>query len=160
MSTVTTAPALDREQAMDRAREEVRRYAELLSGLDERQWAAPTECEPWTVRDMAGHVLGNHEGLLSVGSRLRQLRDARRYGGNLVDALSATQIAKRAERTAQQVVADLKTAGPASVEARRDLPRVFRAIRASVPMRDGNERWSVAYLDDIIYTRDTWMHRI
>jgi uncharacterized protein (TIGR03083 family) len=160
MSTLTTAPALDRDQAMDLALEEVRRYAELLSGLDKSQWAAPTECEPWTVRDMAGHVLGNHEGLLSVGARLRQLRDARRHGGNIVDALSATQIAIRAERTAQQVVADLKTAGPSSVEARRHLPRVLRAMRVSVPMRDGNERWSLAYLDDIIYTRDTWMHRI
>jgi len=160
MSTVTTAPALDRGQAMDKALEEVRRYAELLSGLDEGQWSAPTECEPWTVRDMAAHVLGNHESLLSVGSRLRQLRDARRYGGNLVDALSATQIAKRAERTAQQVVADLKAAGPASVDARRRLPRALRAIRVSVPMRSGNEKWSVAYLDDVIYTRDTWMHRI
>jgi len=160
MSTVTTAPALDRQQAMALALEEVRRYTELLSGLDERQWAAPTECEPWTVRDMAGHVLGNYEGLLSVGARLRQLRDARRYGGNLVDALSATQIANRAERHPQQVVADLRAAGSASVEARRRLPRVLRAIRTSVPMRYGKERWSVAYLDDVIYTRDTWMHRI
>lgn len=160
MSTVTTAPAVDREQAMDLALEEVHRYTGVLSGLDEQQWSTPTECEPWTVRDMAGHVLGNYEGLLSVGARLRQLRDARRCGGNLVDALSATQISNRAERTPQQVVASLRAAGPASVEARRGLPRILRAIRASVPMRDGNERWSVAYLDDVIYTRDTWMHRI
>jgi hypothetical protein len=26
-------------------------------------------------------------------------------------------------------------------------------------MHAGKERWSIAYLDDIIYTRDTWMHR-
>src|SRR5436305_1710870 len=160
MSTVTTAPALDRDQAMDLAREEVRRYADLLSGLNERQWAAPTECSPWTVRDMAGHVLGNHEGLLSVRDRLRQLREARRYGGNLVDALGATQIANRADRSPTQIVADLRAAGPASVEARRRLPRALRAMRTTVPMRAGKERWSIAYLDDIIYGRDTWMHRI
>lgn len=160
MKTPTVVPGIDRESAMAVAGEEVRRYADLLDQLDEGQWAAPTECRPWTVRDMAAHVLGNHEGLLSVRNRLRQLRDARRYGGNLVDALSATQIANRADRTPKQVVAELRAARPASVEARLHLPRALRAMRTTVPMHTGTERWSVAYLDDIIYARDTWMHRI
>jgi uncharacterized protein (TIGR03083 family) len=145
---------------MSLAREELRRYADMLDSLDEEQWAAPTQCLPWTVRDMAGHVLGNHEGLLTVRARLRQLWKARRYGGNLVDALSATQIADRADRSQREVVADLRRAGPTSVEARRRLPRALRALRVTVPMRTGNERWSMAYLDDTIYTRDAWMHRM
>jgi uncharacterized protein (TIGR03083 family) len=160
MSTATTVPGLDRDAAMALASEELRRYADLLDSLDHRQWAAPTVCPPWTVRDMAGHVLGNHEGLLSLRARLRQMRQARRHGGNLVDAMSATQIANRADRSPSQVVADLRTAGPASVEARRRVSRVLRALRGTVPMRAGNERWSVAYLDDTIYTRDAWMHRM
>ena len=160
MRTPTIVPGIDREKALAIAGEELRRYTALLDELDHKHWAAPTECPPWTVRDMAGHVLGNHEGLLSVRNRLRQLREARRHGGNLVDALSATQIANRADRTAEQVVADLRAAGPASVEARRRLPRAFRAMRTTVPMRSGNEKWSIAYLDDIIYARDTWMHRL
>src|SRR5947209_11423853 len=98
MRTPTIVPRIESDTAMAIAGEEIRRYAALLDGLDAAQWSAPTECPPWTVRDMAGHVLGNHEGLLSVRNRLRQLRDARRYGGNLVDALSATQIANRADR--------------------------------------------------------------
>src|SRR5438105_15654445 len=160
MTTATTVPGIDRDRAMSLASEELRRYADLLEGLDESQWAAPTECPPWTVRDMAGHVLGNHEGLLSLRARMRQLRQARRHGGNLVDALSATQIANRAGRSPSQVMADLRKAGPASIEARRRLPRALRAVRATVPMHAGDERWSVAYLDDTIYTRDTWMHRM
>jgi Mycothiol maleylpyruvate isomerase N-terminal domain len=61
MSTPTTVPGLDRDTAMRLAAEEVRRYADLLDKLDEEQWAAATECEPWTVRDMAGHVLAGPE---------------------------------------------------------------------------------------------------
>jgi uncharacterized protein (TIGR03083 family) len=160
MSTATTTPGLDRDAAMALASEELRRYADLLDSLDEEQWAAPTMCPPWTVRDMAGHVLGNHEGLLSVRARLRQLWQARRHGGNIVDALSATQIAERADRSPTQVVADLRKAGPASVAARGRLSKALRALRTTVPMRSGDERWSVAYLDDTIYTRDAWMHRM
>jgi uncharacterized protein (TIGR03083 family) len=160
MSTPTTVPGLDRDTAMRLAAEEVRRYADLLDKLDEEQWAAATECEPWTVRDMAGHVLGNHEGLLSLQARARQTWRARRHGGNLVDAMSATQIAKRAHHSPSEVVSALRAAGPASVAARLRVPKVLRALRVTVPMHQGDERWSLAYLDDIIYTRDTWMHRM
>jgi uncharacterized protein (TIGR03083 family) len=160
MTTPTTVPGLDRDTAMRLATEEVRRYADLLDKLGPDQWEAPTECPPWTVRDMAGHVLGNHEGLLSHQARARQTWRARRHGGNLVDALSATQIADRANLRIGEVVAALRAAGPASVTARWRMPRVLRGVRVTVPMHQGNERWSIAYLDDIIWTRDTWMHRM
>lgn len=160
MATPTIVPGFDRDTAMTIAAEELRRYTELLAGLDDEQWKAPTGCEPWTVRDIAGHVLGNHEGLRSIRARLGQLWTARRHGGNLVDALSATQIIDRADRSNGAVVSDLLAAGPSSITARRRLPDLLRAMRASVPVHDGNERWSLAYLDDTIYARDTWMHRI
>src|SRR3989442_16006532 len=127
MATPTIVPGFDRDFAMSLAAEEIRRYTELLDTLSEAQWRAPTECTPWTVRDMAGHVLGGYEGTRSVRARLAELWDARRHGGNLVDALSATQIARRTDRTPRQVIADLRAAGPASAAARRRLPRLLRA---------------------------------
>jgi uncharacterized protein (TIGR03083 family) len=160
MSTATTVPGLDRDAAMSLATEELRRFADLLDDLDEQQWASPTVCEPWTVRDMAAHVLGNHEGLLSLRARVAELVRALRTRGNLVDALSANQIAAHADRSPRQLVSDLRAAGPASVAARRRSPRALRALRVPVPMRNGTELWSLAYLDDTIYTRDTWMHRM
>ncbi len=160
MTTPTTVPGLDRDAAILLAEEELRRYGDLLDKLDNEQWDTPTECVPWTVRDMAGHVLGNHEGILSLRARARQIWQARRHGGNLVDALSATQIANRTHLSPPEVISALRVAGPASITARRRMPKVVRALRVTVPMHQGNERWSVAYLDDIIYTRDTWMHRI
>ncbi|HVF06550.1 MAG TPA: maleylpyruvate isomerase family mycothiol-dependent enzyme [Frankiaceae bacterium] len=38
------------------ARERLR-TADLLESLDESQWATPTLCAEWTVRDMAGHLV-------------------------------------------------------------------------------------------------------
>ncbi len=35
---------------------ERRRAADMFEGLDDRQWATPTLCTAWTVRDMAGHL--------------------------------------------------------------------------------------------------------
>jgi uncharacterized protein (TIGR03083 family) len=156
----TTTPGLDRKTAMSLAIEELRRYADLLESLDDSGWSALTVCEPWSVRDMAGHVLGNHESLVSLRARVRGLVQARRHGGNLVDALSATQIDARSALTPAEVVARLREVAPASVAARRKLPRVVRAVRWTVPMHAGTERWSGAYLDDTIYTRDAWMHRM
>ena len=160
MSTPTLVSGFDRDQALTLAAEELRRYTQLLASLDEDQWSLPTECAPWTVRDMAAHVLGNHDALRSVAARMRQLMRARLRRGNLVDAISAMQIADRADLSNDDVLRALDAAGRVSIAARRDLSRLMRATRATVPMRAGKERWSVAYLDDTIYTRDTWMHRI
>lgn len=160
MTTPTIVPGLDRATAMRLAEGEIDRYAEILDKLDDQQWLMETVCEPWTVRDMAGHVLGNYEGLLSLRARFRQTWKARRRGGNFVDAISANQIGERVECTTADLIARLRSAGAASVVARRRVPRMLRAMRVTVPMHAGNERWSVAYLDDIIYTRDTWMHRM
>ena len=37
-----------------------RRLAELLAGLDERQWSAASRCEGWAVRDVVAHLVGTN----------------------------------------------------------------------------------------------------
>ena len=97
---LTIVPALSRGEAMALATAEGHRLVTLLESLTPEQWAAPTECQPWTVRDMATHVLGNHEALASVREQLHQLWAARRRGGDLVDAFGAVQLADRADAVA------------------------------------------------------------
>jgi uncharacterized protein (TIGR03083 family) len=38
---------------------------DLLSGLSDQEWAAPTICPGWSVKDLAGHLLGDDVGMLS-----------------------------------------------------------------------------------------------
>jgi uncharacterized protein (TIGR03083 family) len=35
-----------------------RRFAEMLTGLSDEQWHAPTRCEGWNVQDVASHLVG------------------------------------------------------------------------------------------------------
>lgn len=41
------------------------RLIELLAGLDDAQWARPTECPAYTVKGIATHILGDDLSLLS-----------------------------------------------------------------------------------------------
>lgn len=34
-----------------------RRFADVLAGLDDEQWLAPSRCDGWTVRDVAAHLV-------------------------------------------------------------------------------------------------------
>jgi len=38
---------------------------DLLTGLSEDEWAMPTVCPGWSVKDLAGHLLGDDVGMLS-----------------------------------------------------------------------------------------------
>jgi len=40
-------------------------FIDLLRHLDTEQWAQPTICPGWDVKDIAAHVLGDHIGRLS-----------------------------------------------------------------------------------------------
>lgn|SRR5690606_34545645 len=41
-------------------------FVEVLRGLGDDEWALPTVCPGWTVKDVAAHVLGDHVGRLSM----------------------------------------------------------------------------------------------
>lgn len=157
---LTIVPAVSRSEGLALARAEGHRLVALLQSLSPEQWGAPTDCRPWTVRDMATHVLGNHEGLASVREQVHQLLAARRRGGDLVDAIAAVQLAERTDLTPGQIVEGLGTAIEASIRARRRWPAPLRAGRTNIPLHGHDERWSLAYLHDVIYTRDAWMHRM
>lgn len=49
------------------------RFADVLEHLDDEQWAAPSLCEGWTVRDLVGHVVWRvgtpTRDMVSSGSR-------------------------------------------------------------------------------------------
>ena len=75
----------------------------LLETLRADEWRAPTECPPWDVSDMVGHVIGNAKSAASKREMLRQnlygFRHAREYDGNAMDAYNALQVAEHASLT-------------------------------------------------------------
>lgn len=84
---------------LEMARDERTEFAAFLETLSEEDWATPSLCEGWSVRDVAAHVISYDE--LSFGDSL--LRFAR-AGFNLGRSNEA-RIAEVAKRSPQELVA-------------------------------------------------------
>jgi hypothetical protein len=72
--------------------------------------------------------------------------------------MTTVQVHDRAGLTGGEIVSQLRLAAPASVRARRRMPSFIRA--RSFFEDTARERWTFAYLLDVIFTRDAWMHRV
>jgi uncharacterized protein (TIGR03083 family) len=85
-----------------------RRTADLLAGLSEEQWARPSLCEGWAVRDVAAHLTLQQMGpVAALGSALR-------HPGGL-NRVIREAARDRARRPADRLVAGVR----ASVGSRR-----------------------------------------
>jgi uncharacterized protein (TIGR03083 family) len=152
---------LSRPEAVTLAATEFDRLLDLLRSLDAGDWARPTDCELWDVRAMVAHVVGAAEAQASVREFAHQMRVAKnRTDGLMIDAMTATQVRERAGLSPAQLVARLSAIAAKAVRARRRLPRPLRGVRIKVDPPYDRERWTLGYLNDVIFNRDAWMHRI
>jgi uncharacterized protein (TIGR03083 family) len=151
---------LSRAKAMALAAADYERFLDLLRSLRPDEWRRPTECEAWDVRAMACHLLAEAESHFSLREMAHQMRAYRKAKtGPMIDAMTALQVRDRADLTPDEIVARLEHAVPRSVRARRRMPGLMRRMRMKVDPPFERERWPLSYLMDVIYTRDTWMHR-
>jgi uncharacterized protein (TIGR03083 family) len=166
MTTTTDTPRrparLDRETAMRLAPTEYQRVVDLLRSLSPDAWHKPTECPGWDVRAMAGHMLGMVELAASPDEAGRQFAIAAQRGGLMIDALTALQVEEHADLSDDELIARFEAGAPRAAAARAAVPEDARASTLPHPELIGGveEWWAVAYLQDVIFTRDPWMHRI
>ena len=141
----------------------------LLETLAGDDWLAPTECPPWNVSDMVGHLIGSAKAAASKRELLRQNiyghRHAREYDGNAMDAYNALQVAEHASLTPAERVAALKAVAATAVRGRMRTPTFLRAVSVSTKSTGSivegmPNKGNVGHLMDAIYTRDVFMHRI
>jgi uncharacterized protein (TIGR03083 family) len=158
--------ALDHSGAMRLAATEYHRVVSLLETLTREMWSATTDCPGWSVRDMAGHMLGMAQMVATMPELLRQQfasqRRAKRDGGTPLDALTAHQVDKLARLTSGEVVDAMRQVGPKAAKARRRAPGFVRALTmpGQQDVGDQQEAWTLGYLLDVILTRDPFMHRV
>jgi uncharacterized protein (TIGR03083 family) len=150
-----------RDTAMRLAATEYQRFADLLASLGPQDWATPTECPGWDVRAMAAHMLGMVEMAASVRENNRQLKLARRRGGQFIDALTGLQVDERQHMTPEQITSRFAARAPKAARGRRRAPAFIRRRAMPDPQQVGDryETWTLGYLIDVILTRDPWMHR-
>jgi uncharacterized protein (TIGR03083 family) len=141
------------------ARTEYERFGQVLRSLGAGEWSRATECPEWDVRLLAAHVLGAAEANASPAEMAWQLWQGRRGIAIDVDAVSAVQVRDRRHLSPAGLLRRFGQAAPGAVCWRAR----WRRLAGFVPFRVGapvHETWRLAYLMDVIYTRDVWMHRI
>jgi uncharacterized protein (TIGR03083 family) len=159
---VAATPALGHDEAMVLAETEFARMVDLLRDLLPDDWAKPTACALWSVRDMVAHVVGMAEAQASFRQFAHDFRMAgKRDGGAMIDALNATQVRERTGMAPWALVDRLAGVAPKAVRARRRAPAPMRkVVRFKQDPPFDTERWTYGFLVDTIFTRDTWVHRL
>lgn len=147
------------------ARRTYERVADAFAALGPDDWARQTPCDGWTVRDLAGHLLGAMRAAARLRETLSQQRAVRarieRTGEVEVDALTAIQIERTAGLEPAQLVSEMRSLVEPAVAGRARIPGWIRR-RAGFRVRLGaiDERWTLDYFLGCILTRDAWLHRI
>lgn len=166
MTTLSTpvqqVPALGRSEAAVLAAEENARFVALVQSLDGADWSRPTDCPAWDVRALVSHVVGAMEANVSIPEFVHQLRAGRRAAGDRpdIDGMTEVQVRERADLGPEELTARLAVLGPKAARARRRVPTLVRGRTMKVEVGGVMEPWKLGYLFDVIFTRDTWMHRV
>lgn len=161
----TTIPAqaaaqiapITRAEADTLAREAHARLLALIESLDPGDWSKPTPCTKWTVREMVAHQAGAYAAFASFAEFRRQYLVPPPKGRLPEDVINEIQIADRKNRTNAELVAEIREKGPRTMANRQRIPLPLRAL--SFP-RPGGTKLNFGYLLDVIFTRDSWMHRL
>lgn len=162
----TTVPPIEHREAMVLAETAYGRFADVVDGLTDEDWARPTECEGWSVRHLVGHVVGAMRSAASMREQVSQMREIkqrlRREGGNEVEHMTQVQIDRAAGLDTGALADECRALVTPAMTGRRRVPAPLRRL-VSIPVQMGetiDERWRLGYLVDVILTRDAWLHRI
>lgn len=160
--TTATAPAPARafthEEAPRLLRAEYARFLALLRSLDDADWSRPTDCTRWDVRTVAAHVVTWAETmtmpqLFSVQWRGKRLATD---GEGEIDGMNEVLVRESENATGPYLAARLQRVVPRSVAARSSLLPPMRKF----PVGLTEATVSLGFVNDHIYTRDTWIHRV
>jgi uncharacterized protein (TIGR03083 family) len=165
MTTSCTLTAWSHDEAVALAEAEYDRIVGVLESLDAEDWDRATDCEGWTVRDLAGHVVGSMRAAAAVRVLARQQlgahRRAKADGGDPTDHMTAIQVEETAALSTAELVSEARRLVSKATAGRRRTPGpVRRHVRFPVLVGGTTEQWTVGWLVDVCLTRDAWLHRI
>jgi uncharacterized protein (TIGR03083 family) len=157
------AERIQRPEARVIAEDEFRRFAALTASFTDDEWAMPTDCTAWTVRDVTLHVLGVAEAQASVRVFVHQLvrgvpLNRQIDSHHWVDGMNELQIRERRHLSNDEVVAQLTAIGPKAVAGRWSTPAPVRHV--PIPFGPPVGWVGLWYLLDVGFTRDVWAHRM
>ena len=160
---VASVKPIGRGEGMLLSKIEYARFVDVLDTLGPEEWATPvTDCPGWDVKGVAAHVLGGLECVAKPREFVRQARVGKRLAKELgiapYDGLNELQVREKAGLSGPEVVARLRELVERALRHRMRTPLLLRqGIR---PRLDVSGRVSMGWILDVIYTRDTFVHRI
>jgi uncharacterized protein (TIGR03083 family) len=163
LEDATTIPRIKHDEAMRIARVENAKFANQLSSFDGSDWNRPTDCVRWDVQALAAHVVGAAAAQASPREFVRQVRKGRplvaEVGEFWWDGMNEVQVRERSQMTTGELISEWDANSARALSARTRLPRpIARLPLLNLPEPVG--RQPLAYLFDVGFTRDIWMHRV
>ncbi len=146
-----------REEVDVLAIEEWKRLLAFAETFQADDWSKPTMCTEWTVRDMMAHQAGAYATYSSFSEFRRQYLNPPQKGRLPEDVINAIQIADRKNKSNAELIQEIREKGPHTIKNRHRIPFFMRAV--FLPRPDGSKLY-LSYMLDVIYSRDTWMHRV
>lgn len=155
-------PEPDRATYARLAGQELTAFVELLNRLEPDDWARPTPCALWDVRDVVAHQAGHVQmgsGLLGFVAQLdpRGTRPYRKRGMSTLDALNQHQVDIRRGRTPAELIAEIREGTPGAIASRGRLNAIARTIRVPAPPVGFVGLGTLLHR---IFPRDMWIHRL
>ncbi|MEO6629914.1 MAG: maleylpyruvate isomerase family mycothiol-dependent enzyme [Aquihabitans sp.] len=160
---VDAIPVITRAEVESLAATEYARLADQLRSLNEDDWTKPTVCDLWDVRAMAGHNLAMMVDFTSFKRLMGRMsaagKAAKASGVELIDAMTAGQVADTASLSNDELIRRTDETGPRAARWRGKAPWLFRKMPMKEKVGGKPETWRMGYLLHVILTRDPWMHR-
>lgn len=150
-------PYVTPAEAQQLAQEELRRLLALLETLDEADWARPTACTEWSIRDMVAHQAGAYASGTGYRELLYQYSAMLSLRGLPEDAINRRQLADRAMRSPAELIDEIRRTGDRAVA---NWAHGFRLVKPlGMPHPTGG--WlTLRHLMLAVHSRDTWIHRL
>lgn len=161
-------PGIEHAEAMALTAVENTRLLSQLRALTPEQWRLPTDCTGWDVHALVLHLIGSAEAQASPFEFARQVRTGRALtaqvgGTHWVDGVNEAQLRARRTLPPAELPERWQRASAAALRARSRMPAPLRRLRL-LPLGEAlgtRIGWQpLAYLFDIGFTRDVWMHRV
>lgn len=157
------APISHRE-GMALAETEYKRFADVLGQLQPDDWAKQTVNTDWNVKQLVQHVLGFSESNASFRVFVRGMRDGKKRAkvkgyDHFVHGMNEVQVEEREHLSTTELVDRWSVMWPKALKGRRRFPPFMRPIPLEFGPPIGKKPMG-SYLMDVVFTRDTWMHRI
>ena len=153
----TSIPYVTVDEAFGLLQTELGRFLAQLETLEPADWAKPTACTTWNVRDMVAHQAGGYASGTGYREMVRQYRVTPKKGQLPEDAVNELQLRERAGKSPAELIAELRQVGPVAIQK---WAYQFRLVKPIVVPHPIGGRKPVRHLMWVIHSRDTWMHRL